>query len=95
MPQKPQTSGCKLVEQALEAYTSIKSGVSRKEIEKSFVEEAGLQSPNYTRFVYRKCKYIKVEVEFIPSTDRGKNLTSPADSVKSVSRLYVEYSIKD
>jgi hypothetical protein len=72
----------------------VRPGVLRKDVEKYFEREGGLQFPGTTHYVYPKCPYLHVDVEF---EDKGKTdaLFSPEDIVVTASKLYVGYSVKD
>ncbi len=86
---------CTTVLRALEDYQTIKPGLARKEVEKKFKYDGGVQFPDQSRFTHRGCDYIKVEVTFQPAPNRGKNLTSPDDVVTAVSKLYIDYPARD
>jgi hypothetical protein len=86
---------CATVQQALADSRSIAPGVTRKEVEKYFTNDGGMQFPPHTRYTYRQCNYIKLEVDFDPAPSPGKDFTSPDDKVKNVSKLYIDYPAKD
>ena len=86
---------CTTVLRALEDYQTIKPGLARKEVEKKFKYDGGVQFPDQSRFTHRGCDYIKVEVTFQPAPNRGKSLTSPDDVVTEVSKLYIDYPARD
>jgi len=69
--------------------------MTRREVEKYFVSDGGLQFPNSTRYVYPKCVYIKLEVDFSPAPSRDRALASAEDIVTRVSKLFVNYPVKD
>lgn len=46
-----QTSPCSIVQKALEDYGQLKLGMTRKEIERRFVPDGGLQFPFSTRYL--------------------------------------------
>jgi len=88
-------SPCALVQQALEDSRRIGAGVERQEVEKYFHYDGGVQFPDYARFTYPKCSYIKLEVRFDAARNRGGNPTSPHDKVRTVSKLFIGYPVKD
>jgi len=89
------TPPCAIALRALEAYRVIKPGLARKDVEKTFKYDGGIQFPDEARFVYKDWAYIKLDITFEPAANRGSELASPDDIVKTVSRLYIDYPIKD
>lgn len=94
-----QQDSCAVVKEALDDSLHIKVGLTRREVEKHFTPDGGLQffstTGSSTRYVYLKCELIKVNISF-KSAVRGKqNLRSPNDIVENVSKPYLEYTIQD
>jgi hypothetical protein len=87
-------SGCGVVRQALNDSGRIKAGMTRRDVEKYFSVEGGMNFPLNTRYVYSKCRYIKIDIEF-RSAPGNKKLMSPNDVVSDFSKLYIEYPIAD
>jgi hypothetical protein len=86
-------SPCAIVQRALEDYRAIKPGLTRKDVEKMFKYDGGLQSTGQGRFTHKDCTYIKLDVTFqLAPNGAGK---SPDDIVKTVSRLYIDYPTMD
>jgi hypothetical protein len=83
-----------MVQQALVDYARIKSGLTRREVEKYFMQQGGVQFPGSTHYLYRKCRYLHVDVDFT-SKGTGDRLFSPDDVVTKASQLYVDYTAKD
>ncbi|HKF50022.1 MAG TPA: hypothetical protein VKB38_21845 [Terracidiphilus sp.] len=89
------------IERAIQSADSIQPGNSRAKIEQDFVMEGGLQTAAQTRYVLKKCRLIKIDVEFTAAdggkpqftTDTGEY--SPDDVVVKVGRPYLEYPIAD
>jgi hypothetical protein len=84
-----------IITDALKAAADLKVGDTRADVERSFELEGGLQSRTKSRYVFKKCSYIKIDVEFT-----GKGDSSPAgfpstDIIVQVSKPYLEYSIED
>jgi len=85
---------CPVVEQALKDCEQVKTAGTRREVMKYFILDGGLQFPAKTRYVYPKCTYLHVEVEF--ELVRPAEIASlPDDKVIGVSKLYVEYPATD
>jgi hypothetical protein len=58
---------------------SIKPGMTRGELLKVFMGEGGISSRTWRRYVYRRCGFIKVDVEFAPAGDPKSTAESPDD----------------
>jgi hypothetical protein len=72
----------------------IKPGMTRAELSRVFTTEGGLSTAEQRTFVYRGCPYIKVDVGFtLSGTNRLEE--RPADTVRKISRPYLEWSIHD
>jgi hypothetical protein len=91
---QPQDSSCAVIRQALSDYQRIKVGITRGEVEKYFAQDGGAQFPSSTRYVYPKCAYLHLDLEFEAKGPAGR-LFSPDDTVTKTSKLYVDYSAKD
>lgn len=89
------SAGCRMIQEALSGSQKIKPDMARREVEQMFAPDGGLQFPNKWRYVYRKCEYIKIEVEYRAAANRGKQVVSPDDSVIGVSKPYLEYPVRD
>jgi hypothetical protein len=89
-----ESPSCATVQQALIDSGRIKPGVTRREVEKYFMQQGGVQFPGSTYYLYRKCRHLHVDVDF---TTKGgvDRLFSPDDVVTKVSKLYVDYTAKD
>jgi hypothetical protein len=83
---------CPILEQALTDANNIRKGMRRSEVEKVFVEDGGLTFLPKSRYIYRKCHLLKIEVDYEMTT---KDKTSADDTVKKVSKLYVELPYAD
>lgn len=87
-------SSCAVVAQALNDSRQIKIGMPRRAVEQYFQRNGGAQFPDSTRYVYMKCNYLHLDVQFELKRTSGQ-LFSADDSVVSVSKLYIDYSTKD
>jgi hypothetical protein len=82
---------CDLVEAALRDSQNIKVGTTRRELEELFQPGGGLQTSDKMNYSYRKCPYIRIDVEF--ELDPAADRPSPNDKVKSVSTPYIGVGI--
>jgi len=55
---------CAIVTQAVADYSKLRTGSLRKDVEKTFELDDGLQFTFSSRYVYKKCAYVHVNIEF-------------------------------
>ena len=89
-----QPAPCSVEAEALSDYAHIKPGITRREVEKYFAEDGGAQFPGNARYIYPKCRYLHLDIEFSVQGSAGR-LGSPADVVTKFSKIYLDYSAKD
>jgi hypothetical protein len=99
-PKRPGSSSdqcCSVVQNALQALDRIRKGTKRSEIEEQFVIDGGLFSRERTRYSFRLCPLIKVDIAFDadPKDSAGFATGSPNDTVSAVSKPYIEYPVTD
>lgn len=85
------------IEDVIRSISTIKPGMTRKDLLQLFREDGGLSSRVNGRYVYRHCPNIKVDVQFSP-VDEGyseRNDLHPDDKMIKISRPYLEYPIFD
>ncbi len=68
--------------------------MSRSDLERYFVMSGGMAFRDHTNYVYRKCGYIRVEVDFSPDPAVEREF-SPNDVVTKTSKLFIDYPSKD
>jgi hypothetical protein len=91
--QEPDTQAacCDVVKSALHDVQQLKVGMMRREVEEHFEQDGGFRPLGKENYVYRRCAYIHVDVEYKIGADaKGP---SPADKVVSVSQPYVAESM--
>jgi hypothetical protein len=81
------------VKRSLVNIESIKAGMTRAQLEMVFDKEGGLSTPTHRTYVYRDCRYFKVDVVFEPAD--GLISESPGDRIKTISRPYLGWPILD
>ena len=80
----------------LREIEAVKVGMTRAELAKVFTTEGGLSTRTQQRFVYRECRYIKVDVEFEAVGQTGNpTIRSPEDKIKKISKPFLEWTISD
>lgn len=89
------------MEQVLKDVSSIQSGMTRADLLRVFTTEGGLSTRDTEQFVYRRCPYIKVIVNFRRPDDADDNWGAAPDEewagdvIQSISKPFLEYEIKD
>lgn len=83
------------IRENLPELESIKAGMTRGELLKVFMEEGGISTRTWRRYVYRKCGYIKVDVEFEPAGGKNNIEEDPANRITKISKPYLELPIMD
>lgn len=80
----------------LKEIQTIKGGMTRKQLLEAFTTEGGLSSRTWRTYVYRRCPYIKVDVEFKPvRSESDKFSEMPEDLITRISRPYLQWPIMD
>jgi hypothetical protein len=83
------------IEKAIKAVIYIQSGEVRAELERDFELDGGLQTAQNSRYVYKACHLIKIDVEFTISNSSSLPESAPTDQVNHVSKPYLEYPFAD
>jgi Oxidoreductase molybdopterin binding domain len=84
------------IRENLPELESIKVGMTRGELLKVFMEEGGISTRTWHRYVYRKCGYVKVDVEFAPAIDKDNTPRGrPDDRITKISKPYLQLIIMD
>jgi hypothetical protein len=103
-PAKPPTVDQALTRsmgQILKDVSSIQAGMTRAELLRVFTTEGGLSTRDEQQFVYRRCPYIKVIVNFHKPDDADVDWGGApeeewaGDVILSISKPYLEYSAAD
>lgn len=69
--------------------------MTRGELLKVFNGEGGISNRTWRRYVYRRCGYIKVDVEFEPVGKSESGNESPDDLITKISKPFLEWAILD
>ena len=86
---------CAVVHEALQKVHELKAGDSRAKLEVSFELDGGLQIASNSRYALKKCRYIKLDVEFSDKNGSSQVEFLPTDKISKMSQLYVEYPVAD
>jgi hypothetical protein len=88
-------NACVVVPDALREIDGLKPGDSRDQLERSFELDGGLQSPSKSTYVFKRYRYIKVDIEFSLGGPGDRPAFLPADRIVKISRLYLEHPVFD
>jgi hypothetical protein len=90
-----QSKCCGLPREALKVSGEIKSGMIRRQVELNFRSDGGMQVRDVTRYVYRSCDYIRVDVHFKLAKPVNSIKELPDDIVTEVSTPYLAHPTMD
>ena len=82
----------KWVATSLHEMQTVKVGMKRSDLERVFETEGGLATPLHTRYVFKRCQYFKVDVEFSHSAEGGG---SENDRIEKISAPYLAWPVQD
>jgi hypothetical protein len=86
------------IDHVMRSISTIKPGMTRKDLSTVFTEEGGISTRARKTYVYKHCPYIKVDVEFSPAdldTNPDALTENSEDKIVKISRPYLEYSHMD
>jgi hypothetical protein len=87
-------SACAQIQQALEDFGHLKSGMNRQDVERHFILDGGMNFRGQSYYVYQKCDFIRIEVTF--ELDASvQNGFSPRDRITKLSKLYLGFPARD
>ncbi len=91
-----QSQDCKVVTEGLSAANELRIGMLRSDLEKNFEPDGGISFPRSGTYTYKKCAYIKLDVEF-DALKFDKNMTgfSKKDPITRISKPYLAYPSRD
>jgi hypothetical protein len=91
-----ESQGCGLVAEALDSASKLKAGMLRAEIEKEFEPDGGLSARGQGTFTYRRCHYIKIDIQFkVHEDDPNTYPFSSEDQASKISKPYLAYPVSD
>jgi hypothetical protein len=81
---------------SLNRMLKVEPGMTRADLLKVFDGEGGLSTRTRRTYVYRECRYFKVDVKFEPVGNDDERLAeSPEDRIAEISKPYIDYSVSD
>jgi hypothetical protein len=88
-------SSCRPIVEALEAVQRVNTGMTRADLEKDFQLDGGISFPTQATYTYRKCRYVKIDVEFQRSKEATGVEEAPKDVITKISKAYLDYPRTD
>ena len=90
----------RLISEAIRETSAIAAGMSRGDLMRVFTVEGGLSTRAQRTYVYRRCPYIKVDVEFEVDHLRDAQGRIPYpeaddDVIRRISRPYLAWAVMD
>ena len=84
------------IDGVLRRVATIKPEMLRKDLSRVFTTEGGISTRTQRTYVYRQCPYIKVTVDFEPTTNPSTDFDQrPNDRIIRISQPFIQYSIMD
>ena len=81
---------------SLSTIQNIKVGMTRGDLLKLFTVEGGVSNRTTRTYVFRECRYIKVDVGFEPvGMPKDKLTEHMEDRITRISKPYLEQSVID
>jgi len=87
-----------LVESVLHDLGTLRPGMPRSALTTLLMEDGGLQSFRQTRYDFRRCRYIKIDVKFKPATKANNEPIREErddDVIVEISKPYLQYPFYD
>jgi hypothetical protein len=81
------------LEEVMRSISTIKPGMTRRQLLRVLKTEGGLYTRSEGRYVYKDCPYIKVIVKFQPTDDNME--FGPGDKIVEISQPFLEFPISD
>jgi hypothetical protein len=84
------------VENVLRECQTIRPGMTRAELSKIFNTEGGLSTAKHRTYVFHDCPYVKVDVHFnLSDPKQDAPDERPTDTIATISKPYLDWSIAD
>jgi hypothetical protein len=92
-----QDSCAALIQNAIKTVNELRDGGIRADVERNFNLDGGLNFRERTRYIFKKCHYIKIDVEFSNNGKRDNSAIDfpSTDIIVRVSKPYLESQIMD
>jgi hypothetical protein len=83
------------IKETLMIVDELKPGDTRAKLERNFQLDGGFQYVAQSRYILKKCKYIKIDVQLTGEGIENRIDFLPSDKILNVSKPYLEYPIDD
>ena len=85
-----------MVVDAMDSASKLKIGMLRADVERDFEADGGISVRDRGTYTYRRCHYIKLNIEFrVHENAPNTYAISPEDQVSKISSLYLAYPVSD
>ncbi|MBB5330794.1 hypothetical protein [Tunturiibacter gelidoferens] len=83
------------IDAVIKIVDALHPGMTRADVLKNFETEGGISARAWNHYVYKRCPYIKIDVTFVvaPTADQAEE--SATDTIATVSKPYLQFSIRD
>ena len=82
--------------EALAQCQTIKIGMTRAQLSRIFTTEGGISTAIHRIYIYIRCPYIKVDVDFkLSAPTQGILEEKPTDTITKISKPYLDRSVID
>jgi hypothetical protein len=86
---------CAAIDESMKSVADLRSGKTRKDVERDWREDGGLQSRTFSRYIFGTCTKIKIDVHFELAPSTPKYGWSQEDKIVSASKPYLELPAHD
>lgn len=86
-------TNCEFVMDALTAAHNVRVGMVRADVEREFEFDGGISVPVRATYVYRRCHFIKINVDF--TMKEGATTASSTDEIERISAPYLAFPVSD
>jgi hypothetical protein len=88
------SDNCETIRDVLAKIHDLRFGDARASLEDSFELDGGLQFAGESVYAFKKCRFIKIDVQFKTGAPEQIDLL-PTDKIIKISRPYLEYPFRD
>jgi hypothetical protein len=92
---KPEDEREAWVGRVLARMLTIKPGMTRERLLSIFGTEGGISARTWRNYVSVDCAYFKVYVEFTPAGNPESMEEDPRDTIKTISKPFLEFRVTD
>jgi hypothetical protein len=83
------------IDAVIKIVDALHPGMTRADVLKNFETEGGISARAWNHYVYKRCRYIKVDVTFVTAPGEDQFNEAATDTIATVSKPYLQFSITD